>query len=321
MEQAQLISAISASWRTIGRDNMKKYIFIASIGIAVLCGPFSAYAAALKLVANGPAVVGQPFRVDVVLDTQGDTLNAVQATIHYPANLVSVENVDDGNSIINFWVTPPAVSSSEEISFAGIVPGGFSGHSGPITSLIFNPLVPGAASISIATATVFRNDGQGTAVPVSLSNLSFGVSLPASGTPPVAPVNSLITPNSFTPEIAKDPNIFDGNYFLVFSTIDKGTGIDHYEVLEVPTGAGTEPAGTWVVAQSPYLLRDQSLSSNIYVRAVDHAGNFIVVEVSARFPHSASPVTLAILGVARAIALVGVLIFLIWFVRRKRRSS
>ena len=30
----------------------------------------------------------------------------------------------------------------------------------------------------------------------------------------------------------KDPNVFDGKWFLVFAALDKGSGIDHYEVME-----------------------------------------------------------------------------------------
>ena len=66
---------------------------------------------------------------------------------------------------------------------------------------------------------------------------------------------------------------------MAFSTTDPQSGIDHYEILE---GSDT----VWHNATSPYRLTDQSLSSNIYIRAVDGAGNFRVVELPAEnSPH------------------------------------
>ena len=76
-------------------------------------------------------------------------------------------------------------------------------------------------------------------------------------------------PEQFKPEIGKDPAIFEGKYFLSFATIDKTSGIDHYEVFE-KTGKNKE----WFEkAESPYLLKDQSLKSQILIKAVDKAGN------------------------------------------------
>lgn len=84
-------------------------------------------------------------------------------------------------------------------------------------------------------------------------------------------------PESFTPIVASDPSIYDGKYFLVFSTVDKNSGIDHYEVRE----------GIWgeyAVASSPYLIMDQTLSKNLYIVAIDKAGNKRLGEIRAPHP-------------------------------------
>ena len=60
------------------------------------------------------------------------------------------------------------------------------------------------------------------------------------------------------------------NYFLVFSGIDKQTGIDYYEVKE--------GQGNWKRAEFPYVLEDQTLQGIIEVRAVDKAGNERIAE-------------------------------------------
>ncbi len=86
-----------------------------------------------------------------------------------------------------------------------------------------------------------------------------------------------IPPEPFEIEIHQNPLIFEGKYFITFSTNDKQTGIDYYEIHEIPpiwTLKTTKPER----AGSPYLLKDQSLKSIIKVRAVDKAGNERVAE-------------------------------------------
>ncbi len=79
-----------------------------------------------------------------------------------------------------------------------------------------------------------------------------------------------ILPESFDIEINRDSAIFGGKYFVIFSTTDKQTGIDHYEVKE--------GKGDWKRTSSPYLLEDQKLKSIIEVKAVDKAGNVRIAE-------------------------------------------
>ena len=81
------------------------------------------------------------------------------------------------------------------------------------------------------------------------------------------------SPETFQPEIAQDPAIFNGKWFLVFATQDKGSGIDYYETKETRS----KKLGTWItrwkVVGSPHVLRDQELRSHIIIKAVDKDGN------------------------------------------------
>lgn len=74
------------------------------------------------------------------------------------------------------------------------------------------------------------------------------------------------TPKMWINKMFSDPAIFDGKYFLVFATQDKGSGISHYEVCE---GGKRKCA----IAESPYLLQNQKLNQKIFVKAVDKNGN------------------------------------------------
>ena len=83
----------------------------------------------------------------------------------------------------------------------------------------------------------------------------------------------------FEPTSTRSPEPFDvfaaesadNRPEVVFAAVDKGQGIDHYEVAE---RRAWWPAGLqWKVATSPYALGDRYGTSDVYVKAVDRAGN------------------------------------------------
>ncbi|OGH83817.1 MAG: hypothetical protein A2261_03705 [Candidatus Magasanikbacteria bacterium RIFOXYA2_FULL_44_8] len=105
-------------------------------------------------------------------------------------------------------------------------------------------------------------------------------------------------PESFKPEIAQDPNIFGGKWFLAFATQDKGSGIDHYEIRE-DLGFRIKNLGgiikkflipksyllnSWQEVESPYVLKDQKLKSWVYIKAIDKAGNERIEVIPQKYP-------------------------------------
>ena len=91
-------------------------------------------------------------------------------------------------------------------------------------------------------------------------------------------------PETFSPEVARDPDIFGGQWFAVFDTQDKISGIDHYEVLESKLKYHQLAFGFWNRSESPYLLSDQKLESYIFIKAVDKSGNKRIETISPRNP-------------------------------------
>ena len=90
-----------------------------------------------------------------------------------------------------------------------------------------------------------------------------------------------IPPQKFVPKIARDPNIFDNQWFIAFATQDKESGISQFQIKETRLPASFLPfGGEWREAQTPYLLQDQQLASYIYVRAIDKSGNKRVAMLS-----------------------------------------
>jgi hypothetical protein len=96
------------------------------------------------------------------------------------------------------------------------------------------------------------------------------------------------------PEITRDSSIFDNKWFLVFATQDKGSGIDHYEILETRSNIKAILINKkiflnyfkkqWKIGESPYMLNDQKLQSYIFVKAIDKAGNERIVKLKPQNP-------------------------------------
>jgi len=134
-------------------------------------------------------------------------------------------------------------------------------------------------------------------------------------------------PTEFSVTLGSDKSIYAGRYFIAFSTTDKQSGIDHYEVIEEPIddfnlflwGGIDAP---WKKVRSPYLLKDQSLNSTIRVKAIDKAGNeyiaTLIPDESIRGVNSRMIFSIVIgaSGVVVLLVLVGAL----WFYRRKLHS-
>ena len=232
--------------------------------------------------------VGERFEVGVFLNTEEEYINAVEGKVIFPENLLELKEIRDGNSIVNFWIERPKIKSgpegeqvpygaSNQIAFSGIIPGGYAGEKGLIFSAIFRVKNEGEGIIEIQEAKTLLNDGKGTEASLSISNLQFLISKQVpSPQIPISEIKDIEPPELFEPMISQDPEIFDGKYFLVFLTQDKGSGIDYYEVCE-----GKRQC---VVAESPYLLQNQSLDREIIVKAIDKSGNERIVTLPAQKP-------------------------------------
>lgn len=289
------------------------FITLGILAVGVSYAPF-VWAATLSVTTDNAApAISQPIHVDVVLDTQGEDINAIQGRILFPADLFTLQSISDGASPVTFWVDSPSEIASGVILFSGIVPGGFTGTANSVVSLVLDPIASGKGTIRVASATLLRNDGKGSSIALTTTNRSVAISSSHYSGPSLLAVDTF-PPEPFTPVVAHDQDIYGGQYFLVFGTADKGSGIDHYDVVEVPAGRALDNATAWQTAESPYLLHDQSLSNDVYVRAVDRMGNAIVEKLPSPHAHL-SFMTLTLIVLAFVVLLLG----LRWWRGRGRR--
>ena len=265
---------------------MKKciVIFLLSFSILLLT-PRLIFAAELFFEQEKNHKSGDLFVAHVLINTE-EVLNAVAGTIVFPSELLELKEIKDGNSIINFWLERPTVGKAGEIVFSGITPGGYTGAKRLIFSMSFRIQRGGEGVFKVRDARVLRNDGEGTEAELKIFDFPFAVSQkePAAETA-AGEAKDHGSPETFTPDIGKDPVLFDGRWFVVFTTRDKNSGMDHYEVKESRQRIATF-FQTWSRADSPYVLQDQELRSFIFVKAVDKAGNERIVKINPHNPLS-----------------------------------
>jgi len=225
--------------------------------------------------------VGDEVIVSLFLNTNEDNINAIEGRISYPKELLELKEIKEGNSIVNFWIEKPKVGNGE-MAFSGVTPGGYKGGGGLLFSLVFRAAKEGNGVIELGDFTALKNDGKGTAADARASNLSFLISEEA---PKIEQpqVKDIEPPESFAPEIASDPALFEGKWFLVFSAQDKSSGIARYEVKE-SRQRFFFVFKNWTSAESPYVLQDQELRSYVFVKAVDKAGNERIEKISPQNP-------------------------------------
>jgi len=240
--------------------------------------PSMALASEIRLDAHKVAVgLREQFVVDVMVNST-DPLNAIEGQLEFPEAKLTVIDIRDGGSVINFWVQKPGLISPGVISFSGITPGGFSGPSNLLFSVVFEAKENGIAALTLGGIKSLRNDGQGSELVLPIRNTIIAINPGDSSTNREILVDTE-PPENFNPIVESDPNLFNGNYFLVFATEDKVSGVREYRVRE-----GT--LDWFHKAESPYLLKEQSLKKDIYIKVIDKNGNERLVKLNA--PNKAS---------------------------------
>jgi len=272
---------------------------------------------------------GDTFGAEIRIDAEGECINVAEVNLSFSLRAV---DFSQGNSIITLWIKQPAINQeSGLVSFSGGIPNGYCGQaigdpkkSNLLGKVIFKvPEMAAGESKKFAeakflnTSKVFLNDGQGSLAQLTAKSAIFTIL-----TEKVEILKDewqketekdSIPPEEFLPLISKDPTVFKGKYFITFSTTDKQTGIDHYEIRE-----GNRD---WKIVVSPYILENQKLTDDIWVKAVDKAGNERVEFVRA----FRRPIWKYILYSVSILILIIVIIRLIWWIiknaKRKKKNA
>lgn len=290
--------------------------------IIFLLLPLSSEASTLYMETNaneyGP---GDTFALDVYVDIGEECINTIAASIVYPSDYVNIIDFIHGESIINLWLDRPNAQKIQKaneagvLTFSGGTPGGYCGkipgdpgRSNLVARIIFS--VPSLIISDIeremikldfnqTETKVLLNDGYGTEDDVTLVGVEYKVGKTATQKTKdwkEQITNDNVKPEPFVVELRRDKGMFNNQYYIIFHTVDKQSGIDRYEVMETKNTSDqgvvekksfferfftkllSAPTPEWKQATMPYVLEDQDLESVIRIKAVDKAGNERFVE-------------------------------------------
>ena len=226
--------------------------------------PLSVSAAVLS-VTTDPKEIGIGNVAQITVSVSSETsVNTFSGTLLYPKDLLEPLLISDGNSIVPLWIKRPE-DASGSISFAGVTPGGFVGENGKIFSVIFRAKTAGKAAFTLTDSHVLLSDGSGTEASTTQTSVALSIS--------ASPGNTYVIEQDATPPQPFEINVQsgpDGKKYAIFAAVDKGSGVKRYEASESRFSSNKT---VWLPAESPYLLPDQELTSDIYIRAVDNMGN------------------------------------------------
>lgn len=260
------------------------------------------------------------FEVKVKIGVTGgkECINVAKIGLSFSTDVLEMQSFNSGESIFSLWIDKPDKDSLEEINkegkiyFTGGVPGGYCGKipgdpgdSNILGTVVFSvkkPVVFHKTNVDfLLDSKVLLNDGEGGLAKIKTQNASFEIDENKSADENIWEkkiIKDITLPEPFVIEIKKIENVFDNQYFVIFHTTDKQTGIDHFEVLESNYLDVLESLKEddffmsfikgvlkiqkksifWEKTDSPHLLKDQSLESVIMVKAIDNAGNERIVE-------------------------------------------
>ncbi|MCC6323301.1 hypothetical protein IT400_00760 [Candidatus Nomurabacteria bacterium] len=246
---------------------MKKFQKIILIAFPLLIFSHIAFASVLSInIDKNKIEKGGISLVSVQLDTKLNSINTIEGDLKYDKNYLKIEKINIGNSFISFWVEKPSVINEGIIHFSGIVPGGVTITQGDVFSVIFRGLNEGQANITLENMNLFLNDGIGTKDEVKINNTNLIITKNTIQNEEQIISNDKTKPEKFTIERSRSRYIYDNKWFIVFSTQDKGGGVDHYDVCEFIKN-------NCVKGDSPYLLKYQTPFYRVVVRAYDMDGN------------------------------------------------
>ena len=251
------------------KTNKYKYVFIFAVVFIVNYAFLNSAKAATFYFEQSPVSVstGQVFTVQVYVDTQSESINLAEGTIHFPADSLSVISVDNSNSDFGLWPEDPAFSNTDgTITFSGgAVNPGYNGDSGKVFKFKAKAKKSGNTLMSFSDVSIRANDGLGTnVVDMSGGGGSGGAQSIASAS--VATTTSTLPnlENNVLPQTATttNTNLFAGaiNVSPFVKSINLNTSNKKSSTLSSKTGIDLD---------SPILVSDTQPDQGVWYRNND----------------------------------------------------
>lgn len=172
-----------------------RYFFALGLLVALGVWPPSAVSAAV-LFPSPPVVTAAPgttFPVSILLNSEGENINVVEATLTYPTDLLEVIELSRGSSFLSLWAEAPSVDAAQgTVHFVGGRPNGNVVYNAPALTITFYAKGRGEARLTIDPdrSGVYRNDGVGTKTSLATQPATVTLATPDSLTPrPTSPTH------------------------------------------------------------------------------------------------------------------------------------
>ena len=235
----------------------RRLLFVLLVTGCWLLVASSAHAAVLFFNPQNEIVVedGQSVIVEARLDTEGKSINAIDAIFGFPQNLLEVADISQGDSVITLWIQAPQIDNEAgTVQFIGGIPNGGSFAAGLIARITFRAKAAGTGTLAWSdTSQVLLNDGAGTPAEVSI------LATPLRATPASADVPTVFSQtHPDETQWYRSQNLFlnwDLDPNMVYSYM-----LDH-DPASIPDEAPDEPKGDLRFAGT---IKYENLSDGIY---------------------------------------------------------
>src|SRR3989344_2369655 len=204
----------------------------------LIIGPLFVSAATLSITpSSGTYEIGDIITIRAIVSGYV-SLNAISSPVLISPTFVTIQSVSKASSIIDFWITEPAIDrTSGVINFEGVALSGFQGSSGIIATIKLKAVKIGTGRILFQSGQILANDGEGTDITGNLSDATFTIIEATKKIPEEEPVE-IETPQPL-PSL-KAPEIMSGTKYGIPSIIGSSDYPDAQVVLTFTAQDGTK---------------------------------------------------------------------------------
>ncbi len=180
-----LFGVAAAAWLLLRVK--RRLLGVLALLLFLLGAPGGTHAATLSLdPPAGTFTVGGTFEARLVLDSEGEPVNALDVVIQFPPDKLQAVSPSIGRSVIETWLRQPTIDNAAGvIRLQGGIPGGITTSGSVIASVTFRARQSGQALLRIADRSrVLKHDGSGTDVLRNTRSALYALTLP----PPAGPI-------------------------------------------------------------------------------------------------------------------------------------
>ena len=305
----------------VNKKNKLSSVFVVLFFLIFLLSAKQTSAAEVSFGSNNKVVnIGDTVAVDVLINTEGESVNVVDGNITIPSglDLIDIKELSSANSALSQWVrTPSWLKKDGIISFVGGLPGGLNNSSSSLFRIFFTANSAGQVTFLPSDVKVYANDGLATLVGVHVTPLTITINQ-ADGSSIKDELQATVTkdykaPANINIDLGQDSSLFDGQKFINISASDPESGVAYFEVKE----GNREPVKT----SNSYVLQNQNNLEPVIIFAFDKAGNVSKKVLSPQSSVTVNDSLFVIIDVILIIAFIASVFMLYRIFRKKNKNK